>query len=152
MGKPIITAAAAAAFVLFLSGAVHVFAHGVIANYSRVPAIEVAAAYDTGHPMAGGQVTVYAPDNPATPWLRATLDEQGKFSFVPDYAIAGNWSVQVREAGHGAMIHIPVSQEGIEAPDPLSGREFSNLQKAAIALCVVWGSIGTALYFSSRKK
>lgn len=143
---------AAAGLLLIFAGAVQVFAHGVVADYKKVPAIEIVAAYDNGSPMAGGQVTVYAPDDPAQPWLRATLDEQGTFSFVPDHSIAGNWSVQVRETGHGAMIHIPVDESGIGAAEPLSGREFSSLQKAVIVLSVVWGSVGTALFFSRRKK
>lgn len=151
MKKVFVTAAAAGLFFIF-AGVAEVFAHGVVADYKKVPGIEIAAAYDNGVPMSGAQVTVYAPDDPAQAWLRADLDEQGKFSFVPDRSIAGNWSVQVRDAGHGAMIHIPVDESGIEAAEPLSGREFSTPQKAAIVLIVLWGSIGTALYFSGRKK
>ncbi|MGM0404335.1 MAG: carboxypeptidase regulatory-like domain-containing protein [Thermodesulfobacteriota bacterium] len=138
-------------FVFFLTGAVHVYAHGVAADYAKVSGIEIAAAYDNGQPLAGGQVIVYAPDNPATPWMRSVLDDQGKFGFIPDHDITGTWSVQVRQTGHGAMIHIPISSEGIEQSDAASGR-LGNGQKAVIAVCVVWGGIGTALFFSRRKK
>lgn len=136
---------------LFLGGYVSVYAHGVVAGYSEVPGIEINAAYDTGEPMAGGQVTVYAPDNPAKPWLSAGLDQKGKFRFVPDYAISGNWSIQVRQAGHGAMIHVPVGDSEIVESNGGSPATFSALQLILMTLCVSWGFVGTALFFSKRK-
>ena len=45
---------AAAGLLLIFAGTVQVFAHGVVADYKKVPAIEIVAAYDNGSPMAGG--------------------------------------------------------------------------------------------------
>ncbi|WP_028575804.1 hypothetical protein [Desulfonatronovibrio hydrogenovorans] len=126
-------------------------AHGVVAGYSNVSGIEVKAVYDTGQPMALGQVTVFAPDNPAQPWLRGSMNEQGKFSFIPDESIPGTWSVQVRQAGHGAMVHIPVKPSGLVESPGVPARPFSNLQLALMILSIAWGFVGTALYFSKRK-
>lgn len=134
----------------FLAWHTSVDAHGVLAGYSKVSGIEISASYDTGHPMAQGQVTVFAPDNPAQPWLRGSLDEQGLFRFVPDESITGTWSVQVRQAGHGAMIHIPVEDSGPSESIPGSARHLTPLQLALMIGCVSWGFLGTALYFKRK--
>lgn len=146
MRKVFIFLAVSVLFSFF--GAVQARAHGVNADYKTISGIEIEAVYDTGHPMAGGEAIVYAPDNPAKPWTTATLDDQGRFNFFPDHSLTGTWSVQVRQSGHGAMIHIPISDAGVEKAEPLSGNSLSKLQKLVIALSFVWGSIGTALFFS----
>ena len=124
-------------------------AHGVNIEYNESVEVEIFAAYDTGDPMAGAQVSVYAPDEPTTPWLTGTCDEEGRFSFTPDTSRPGTWDVQVRLAGHGGIIHIPVG-EGNEATDKTGG--FSPMQIGVMSACVVWGSVGTALYFSRRRR
>jgi len=53
----------------------------------------------------------------------------------------------VRLAGHGGVIHVPVG--GSEAA---AQGGFSRLQIGLMAACVVWGAVGTALYFSRRRK
>ena len=122
-------------------------AHGAKIEYTISLAVEIVASYDTGEPMAGGQVTVYAPDDPATPWLTGECDEEGRFTFTPDPEMPGTWDVQVRQAGHGDMIHIPVGEDMA-----LSGTTgFTPLQIVLMAGCGVWGFVGTALYFSRRK-
>jgi nickel transport protein len=123
-------------------------AHGVNIEYTSDVEITIVAKYDTGTPMAGAQVTVYAPDNPTTPWLTGVCDDEGVFSFTPDSSKPGTWDVQVRLAGHGGIIHIPVG-EGAAGSGGLGG--YSWLQIALMAACVVWGSIGTALYFRRRR-
>jgi nickel transport protein len=123
-------------------------AHGVNIEYSSDVEIVIVAKYDTGTPMAGAQVTVYAPDDPTTPWLTGVCDDEGRFSFTPDTSIPGIWDVQVRLAGHGGIVHIPVG-EGAASSGGLGG--YSWLQIAIMAVCVFWGSIGTALYFRRRR-
>jgi nickel transport protein len=123
-------------------------AHGVNIEYTSDVEITIVAKYDTGTPMAGAQVTVYAPDDPTTPWLTGVCDDEGVFSFTPDSSKPGTWDVQVRLAGHGGIIHIPVG-EGAAGSGGLGG--YSWLQIALMAACVVWGSIGTALYFRRRR-
>ena len=124
-----------------------VYAHGVDIYYTSSTVVEIHAAYDSGEPMAGAQVVVYAPDEPATPWLTGVCDEEGRFSFSPDTSTPGTWDVQVRLAGHGDIVHIPVG--GATAAD--SGGGFSVLQIVLMALCVVWGLTGTALYVLRRR-
>jgi nickel transport protein len=124
-------------------------AHGVNIEYSSDVEIVIVAKYDTGTPMAGAQVAVYAPDDPTTPWLTGVCDDEGVFSFTPDTSIPGTWDVQVRLAGHGGIIHIPVG-EGAAGSGGLGG--YSWLQVAIMAACVIWGSVGTALYFRRRRR
>ena len=122
-------------------------AHGAKIEYTIDLAIEIQASFDTGEPMAGGQVTVYAPDDPATPWLTGVCDEEGRFIFTPDSTKPGTWDIQVRQAGHGDMIHIPIGEDVA-----LTGTTgYTTLQIVLMGICVVWGLAGTALFFSRRR-
>lgn len=124
------------------------FAHGARIEYKVATTIEVTASYDDGRPMAGGQVTVYAPDDPSKPWLTGLCDENGKFTFTPDPTKPGTWDVQVRQAGHGDILHIPIA-EGKGAMGGSTG--YTSLQVALMSACVIWGFLGTALFFSRRE-
>ena len=124
-------------------------AHGAKIEYTVDVTIELLAAYDNGEPMAGAQFVVYAPDDPSTPWLTGVCDDEGRFSFIPDTTKPGIWDVQVRQAGHGDIVHIPVGEDAAVSG---STGGYTTLQIVLMALCVVWGSVGTALYFSRRKR
>ena len=134
--------------VLVLMLPVHVYAHGVSIGYRVDMTVEILAAYDTGGPMAGAQVSVYAPDDPTTPWLTGVCDDLGRFSFAPDASRPGTWAVRVRLAGHGDIIHIPVGDSSATGGGA-SG--YSTLQIVLMAVCVIWGSIGTALHFARKR-
>jgi len=134
------------ALLLALALAATASAHGVKLAYKINMVVEITAAYDTGEPMGGAQVAVYAPDDPTTPWLTGVCDENGRFAFTPDPSKPGTWDVQVRHSGHGGMIHIPIG-EGVAMR---GGTGYTPLQIVLMALCVVWGFVGTALFFSRR--
>lgn len=136
------------AFLLIILGLpMHAYAHGVKIEYTSSMAIEIVAKYDSGEPMSGAQVVVYAPDDPSTPWLTGVCDDEGRFTFTPDSSKPGTWDVQVRQAGHGGIVHIPVGE------DMVSGGTggYSVIQIVLMAACVIWGGVGTALYFSRRR-
>ncbi len=135
------------ALLLTLGLTMTVSAHGAKIEYQISVAVEIRATYDTGEPMAGGQVAVYAPDDLSTPWLTGVCDEEGRFSFTPDSSRPGTWDVQVRQSGHGDMVHIPIG-EGVAVA---GGSGYSSLQIVLMAACVVWGFVGTALFFSRRR-
>lgn len=134
--------------VLILLLPQYVYAHGVKIDYRVDMTVEIRATYDSGDPMAGAQVSVYAPDDPSAAWLTGVCDDEGRFTFVPDVSKAGTYSVQVRLAGHGSIVHIPIHESL-----PTTGRTggYTPLQIILMAACIVWGSIGTALYFSRRR-
>ena len=124
------------------------YAHGVSIKYTTNIEIDIVAAYDTGEPMSGAQVVVYAPDDLSTPWLTGVCDDEGRFTFTPDSSKLGTWDVQVRQAGHGDIVHIPVGEDTV-ASGGTGG--YSVLQIVLMVACVVWGIAGTALYFSRRR-
>jgi nickel transport protein len=129
-----------------------VSAHGVTIVYATATTVTVNASFDSGEPMAGAQVNVFAPDDPRTPWLQGTCDEQGRFTFEPDPALSGDWEVQVRLAGHGDVIVIPVNGTNGIAAAVNSQPGYTPLQIVTMSATVVWGFIGTALYFTNRKR
>jgi len=146
-------------------------AHGANIEYKTAPAIEIQATYDSGTPMANAQVVVYAPDDPNNPWQKGTTDEKGNFRFIPDESKSGYWEVKVRQAGHGGIVTIAVdslnatgnqqsasqsklgNQQTTEANTILARASNDNKmpQKLVAIASVVWGFIGTALFFYRLK-
>ncbi|MCU0524122.1 MAG: carboxypeptidase-like regulatory domain-containing protein [Elainella sp. Prado103] len=159
-----------------MSSSVPVLAHGVAIEYQPTSAYEIRATFDTGEPMANAQVAVYAPTEPTQPWLTGTTDAEGRFVFSP--STSGNWEVQIRQAGHGDVLVIPVQPTGSmtsQAPQPTgdigssqpasqstspntvppssgSINSYTPLQKGLMMGAVSWGCIGTALFFVRSRK
>ena len=123
--------------------------HAAFVHADEIRAVRVQGSYDTGEAMAGAQVAVFAPGSPTEPWLVGRADADGVFLFVPDEQL-GRWSVRLRRAGHGAMAHLELEPDAA-APLVLSttagAAAPSPVQKTVMAACVVWGCVGTALYF-----
>lgn len=165
-----LSALLACGLVLGLPAAAH--AHGAVVGYEKgAETVQVKAAYDTGEPMEGAQVAVYAPaPGGSEPWVSGTTDTEGRFFFAPDTS-SGEWTVEVRKAGHGETIEVPVRQsdkgaddvgtpdagasvassEGAATAADQRGTGFGPLQIVLMAALGVWGLIGTALYFARRR-
>jgi nickel transport protein len=133
--------------VLCLVLTMQAHAHGVRIEYVVDMMVEIVATYDSGEPMSGAQVVVYAPDDISTPWLTGICDDEGRYRFKPDTSMAGIYDVQVRQAGHGDIVHIPVGDGGAAG----SSGGYKAGQIALMSVCVIWGFIGTGLYFLRRK-
>lgn len=136
-------------------------AHGVALEYQPLQTYRIKATYDSGKPMAEAQVAVFAPDNAAQPWLKATTDGEGQFLFNPP--APGNWEVRVRQGGHGNIIVIPVAEPKLKSLAPPESREsspvktaalgaYTPLQKGVMIGAVLWGCLGTALFFTRKPK
>ncbi|NJL21944.1 MAG: carboxypeptidase regulatory-like domain-containing protein [Leptolyngbyaceae cyanobacterium SM1_3_5] len=145
-------------------------AHGVEVQYESRQGFEVSAAYDTGEPMANAQVVIFSPENLSTPWQTAKTDAEGRFTFVPTGA--GDWQIKIQQAGHGASLTIPVAETAAPmasvstaaADQPahadmpaatapaMTAATASPLQKGVMIGSVIWGCIGTALFFSRSSK
>ena len=129
-------------------------AHGANIQYRQTSAIAIQANYDDGTPMKSAQVVIYAPSDRTTPWLKGTTDEQGQFSFIPDPTLTGDWDIKVRQSGHGDITSIPLKGGKLATDSPqinsMSGNSasYSNLQKLLMAGAVIWGFVGTALFFA----
>ena len=134
-----------------LASALTAQAHGANITYRTVSAIEVQGIFDSGEPMAEAQVTVYAPDDPINPWQTGIADENGRYVFIPDVDLPGTWDVQVRVAGHGEIVHIPFEPDGDSVQISGGDDGYTTGQIALMAGSVIWGFVGTALYFEGRK-
>ena len=147
-------ARAAALATALATGPSAALSHAAIVQAAPVQAVAVHATYDTGEPMAEAQITVFAPDNPAEPWLRGIADGEGRFVFVPD-PIPGRWAIQARTAGHGAMAYVTLDAEAAEAAPlvvaAIAGGGIDPLQRWVMAAAVIWGFVGTAIYFRRRR-
>jgi nickel transport protein len=71
----------------------------------------------TGEPMAGARVTVFSVAYPTHAWLTGRADREGRFRFVPDPSQPGDWSVRIRQEGHGGTIGVRVGHPGVPAGD-----------------------------------
>ncbi len=125
-------------------------AHGAHIQARTAEAIEIQAAYDSGDPMQQAQVQVYAPDDPQTPVFTGMTDDAGRYVFVPDQP--GDWEVSVRQAGHGDITVIPVTDNETLAATFKNSTGLSGWQRAIVAGAVTWGCVGTALYFRRGKQ
>lgn len=126
----------------------YAMSHAALIEAEPAQAIRLHAFYDSGAPMSGAQVMIYAPDDPASPWGQGVTDGDGRYQFIPD-ATEGRWSVQIRQAGHGTMAHVQLDGDA-PATITTSGAE-SWMQRAAMLLLAAWGALGTALFALSRK-
>ncbi|MDJ0553544.1 MAG: carboxypeptidase regulatory-like domain-containing protein [Microcoleaceae cyanobacterium MO_207.B10] len=130
-------------------------AHGVKIKHQFTPAIKINAAFDSGTPFNNAEVIVYAPNDPAKPWLKGTTDNQGNFIFSPDSSLSGYWEIQVRQAGHGGMVSVPFGVDKSHKNANYrsnylasSSGDYNPLQKGLMIGSVIWGFVGTALFFS----
>jgi nickel transport protein len=133
--------------------------HAALLDAEAATAIRLHAQYDTGEPMAEAQVIIYAPDNPTRAWRQGTTDAEGRYLFAPDLEVPGRWTVQVRQAGHGAVAHVEVGPSGADgdADAPVlaftgGSAETGPLQQVVMVALVAWGALGTGLYFWRRRR
>lgn len=139
--------------LMLLAAPSPLLAHGALLELAETRAVTVHARYDTGAPMAAAQVAVFAPDDPATPWLTGRTDDDGRFTFVPDDR-AGRWAIQARQAGHGAIGYVSWGSERPGEATVLAAASPAapdGLQRLVLAACVVWACISTALYLRCRR-
>ncbi len=122
------------------------FAHGTKYEILGEGVIGVKAMFDTGDPMAESKAIIFAPGS-SEPYLETVTDKNGILCFKPDKP--GTWIIQVREiSGHGMRINLPVNKSLVVSDatkNPASGTTC--IQKVIMALCVLAGFAGTALYF-----
>ncbi|HIK21475.1 MAG TPA: hypothetical protein IGR15_10565 [Synechococcus sp. M44_DOE_062] len=129
------------------------WAHGVEVSFRAVPAFEIEAHYDSGEPMGSAQVMVFAPTDPTAPWQEGRTDVQGRFLLQPDPSLTGLWQVRIYQAGHGVLVNVPVGEEFAQAERiPAGSPPFGPLQRGVMAACIIWGCLGTALFFSRPRQ
>ena len=102
--------------------------------------LEIQSTFSTEEPVQEAEVSVYAPNNPDEPWMVGYTDEEGKFSFIPDTSIEGDWEIAIIQEGHEDYLTIPVGEQGIEF-DLISQGNKSDIHYSAIPLNS-WGILG----------
>lgn len=145
-----LTATALVLLLLTLNTTHPVAAHGTDIVYAVGPQVQLQAKFDTGEPMANAQITVYSPEDPANPWLVGEADAEGNFAFAPDVTLPGRWDIFVRTAGHGDSLYVELDEGGAVVAGSTSGG-FTVPQIVLMSASVIWGMIGTALYFARGK-
>ncbi|MGB0562297.1 MAG: carboxypeptidase-like regulatory domain-containing protein [Spirulinaceae cyanobacterium] len=127
-------------------------AHQSQVSVERLAAVEITATYGSDQPMRQAQVSVYSPADLQTPWQTGQTNAQGQYRFIPDQD--GDWEVKVRQAGHGVVMQVPVTQDVTTLPNtvqtPTDGPHESPLRQGLMALSVLWGCVGTAFFFSRK--
>lgn len=125
-----------------------VIAHGVTIKVQVSPQVEVEALHDDGQPIRQAQIQIFGPTNPDMAKFSGQTDDQGRYQFSP--AESGLWEVIVRQAGHGESLTLPINLDD-EKPQTLASPEGTTLTQRLLTLgSVIWGCVGTALYFKRR--
>lgn len=91
------------------------WAHQVETFYTLGSQIEFQSVFSDGEPFAGANVTIYAPNQANRPWSALTTDAEGRFAFLPDESIPGDWEVAIEsdDLSHADYWTVPVGDTGI---------------------------------------
>ena len=134
-------------FILLLCS-FRLFCHNSSFEVMPPDSITIKTFYDTGEPMDSARVKVFTPENYEKQAYELITDEHGIFSFVPE--TPGLWIFQVLDkSGHGQRINLDVSEQMLINTGNESN--FSLVQRIIMGLAVLWGFIGTALYFLRKR-
>ncbi len=128
------------------------YAHGN--RYEVLPkgVVGVKASFDTGEPMTDARVIIFAP-NTSQVYFQTKSDKNGVVTFCPDKS--GLWSLMIRDnSGHGMRVNLEIDDAmtvSMGQKESLLGTA-TLLQKIIMAGCVIWGFIGTALFFKRKQE
>ncbi|MEM8777951.1 MAG: hypothetical protein AAGF26_03580 [Cyanobacteria bacterium P01_G01_bin.49] len=130
-------------------------AHTMQTNYLFSDKLEFQSVYSTDEVAKNAEVIIFAPNNLEDPWLEARTDENGRFSFLPDTSITGNWEVQIIDEGHGEIIFVPVTDQGVDF-DNISREyrqdlHYSSMPISPVQSLLITAGVG-ALWFTFLRK
>ncbi|MBE9138285.1 carboxypeptidase regulatory-like domain-containing protein [Nodosilinea sp. LEGE 07088] len=123
------------------------WAHQVETFYTLDSQLEFQSLFSSGEPFVGATVNIYAPNNPDEPWMTTTTDSEGRFAFLPDESIPGDWEVSIEDdtQSHADYWTVPVGDKGI-VYDGISLDSTEDVHyRAATAFMPLAISIGGAL-------
>ena len=102
--------------------------------------LELQTTFSNGQPLKGAKVKVYSPEQSLRPYETGVTDGQGRYSFNPDESVTGEWEVQIQRQGHGDILYVPVTEEGIDEDLMARGAEIQDTHYASSPLMAV-GSV-----------
>lgn len=122
-------------------------AHGLLYDLKMGKTLIIKVGYDGGEPMSYSEIKIYSPDGDKLEYQNGFTDANGNFAFIPNRA--GKWKIVISDGmGHVFSKDLMVN-EGIKIEAITQG--LGPWQKLIIAISIVWGLIGTALYFKRVK-
>lgn len=137
-----------AVFILLFFTSV-AFAHGVEYEFIRNN-VTIKAYFSGGKPFYPATFDLYSPDDYEEVYLSGETNNEGVFSIKPNSP--GKWIVMLRDkTGHGTRINIDVNKD-LSINTGGTNSSSTLYQKIIMAVCVIWGFIGTALFFIRKKK
>jgi nickel transport protein len=137
------------AFLITLNITAAAFSHGTKYEIVKIGRIGIKAMFDSGEAISNADVLVFPPGETSAS-VTEKADSEGVFYFTPDRP--GAWTLQVRDkTGHGMRINLDIDESLSIAGDTGSGSGVNTAQKILMALSVVWGALGTALYFKGKR-
>jgi nickel transport protein len=125
-------------------------AHGTDYEILTEGVVGIRAMYDSGEVMGGARVLIFAPDETRATYESKT-DKNGIVCFFPDRE--GTWILQIRDqGGHGMRVNLEVDTS-MTARTNGSRRVFGStaVQRLVLVVCVLWGFVGTGLFFYRRR-
>lgn len=128
------------------------FAHQVETFYFMKDELEFQSTFSTGEPFVGATVEIYAPNNSEEPWLVLTTDEEGRFAFLPDESIQGDWEVSIEEGGHADYWTVPVGENGILYDQISLENNLDNHYAGAPAVVPIFLAVGTGGFTLALRK
>lgn len=136
--------------ILFLVSGFFLYGHGTRYEIITGEIVGVKAMFDDGTPMAKAPVLVFPPGESEAS-LRLMTDKQGIVCFYAE--TPGTWILQVRDSGgHGMRINYEAHAGDTSSGESAGGGDFSPVQKWIMGIAVLWGFVGTALYFKQRRR
>ncbi len=84
------------------------YSQETLPSEAQVTSVMVTVIYSTQEPMANGQIQIYAPGMPDTPWRTGQLDENGRYRFSPDLSRRGRWTIRVQSDGHTNFMNLVI--------------------------------------------
>lgn len=131
------------------------FAHTMQTNYLFSDQLEFQTTYSTDEAAKDAEVIIFAPNNLEEPWLESRTDEEGRFSFMPDTAIPGDWEVQIIDEGHGEVLIVPVTASGVDVEnishESQQDLHYSSTPMSPIHSLLITAGVG-ALWFTFLRK
>ncbi|WP_017305067.1 carboxypeptidase regulatory-like domain-containing protein [Spirulina subsalsa] len=80
------------------------YSDSTLPRNAQVTSITITVRYSTGEAMAHGRISIFAPGDSANPWRTGVLNAQGEYTFSPNLARRGRWTVYVESEGHSNFL------------------------------------------------
>lgn len=122
----------------------------------------IEATYDSGQPIVGARVSLFAPGS-QEPFLHAQTDRRGRFAFATEEP--GKWKISVDDGqGHrfSKIIDVAISEVGGGMASSINAENAERaggsrrpvaklIERIFMGLCLIFGFMGLAIWWNLRK-